>query len=260
MAFKCGHCKGRHDTVAEAQQCFKNKRQAKGDDSPATPDFIKDDVDAQTEHMRPGAQKFLGDLLRQFGLVLTGGMTPETIPWQDGKKILHALIDARRLKATSKPYSLPDGVLHDPKARTSPSSVRQPTRKRLPDCPPGYYAVPDWTGKEELKFFWVKVKKGTGPYAGWTFVDQVIGGHVDQPCRGKFAIEAIKAILEFGPENAGILYATKLRNCYRCNKHLTKKASRIVSMGRYCAYQNGQGETWDALNATYNDEDAEDDD
>jgi hypothetical protein len=207
--------------------------------------------------MRPGAQKFLGDLLKQFGLVLTGDMTPETIPWQDGKKILAGLIDARRLKSSSKPYSLPDGVLHDPKARTSPGSVKRPTQK-LPDCLPGYYAVPDWTGKEELKFFWVKVKKGTGPYKGWTFVDQVVGGHVDQPCRGKFAVDAINAILEFGPENAGVLFATRLKHCYKCNKHLTKKASRVLSMGRHCAYQNGQGENWDALNSTYGDEDAED--
>jgi hypothetical protein len=259
MAFKCGHCGEKHDTVKEAQQCFENKKRKKGDDTPPTPDFIKKEVDEQAEHMRPGAQKFLSDLLRQFGLVLTGGMTPETIPWQDGKKILHALIDARRLKATGKPYSLPDSVLHDPKARTSPASVRRPTEKRLPDCTPGYYAVPDWTFKEELKFFWVKVKKGHGPYAGWTFVDQVIGGHVDKPCSGKFAVEAIQHILDFGIDNAGALYAAKIKNCYKCNKHLTKKASRILSMGRHCAYQNGKGEDWDALNWKFGDADAEDD-
>lgn len=257
MPFKCIPCGGRHDTVAEAKQCFANKRQAKGDDSPATPKFLKIDVDEQEPHMRTGAQKFLGDLLRQFGLVLANDMTPETIPWQDGKKILAGLIDARRLKSSSKPYSLPDGVLHDPKARTAPSSVKRPAQK-LPDCPPGYYAVPDWTGKEDLKFFWVKIKKGTGPYAGWTFIDHVVGGHVDQPCRGKFAIEAINAILEFGTDNAGVLFATKLKHCYKCNKHLTKKASRTLSMGRYCAYKNGAGEEWDALNATYGDADADD--
>ena len=259
MAFKCGHCGKRHDTIAEGRECAANKRQAKGDDTPATPDFLKQDVDAQTEHMRPGAQKFLADLLRQFGLVLTNDMTPATIPWQDGKKILHGLIDARRLKSTNKPYSLPDGVLHDPKARTSPSSVRQPTRKRLPDCPPGYYAVPDWTGHEELKFFWVKIKGGHGPYAGWTFIDHVVGGHADQPCNGKFAIDAIKAILEFGPDNAGVLFADKFKHCYKCNKSLTKKASRVLKMGRHCAYQNGKGEDWDALNYTFHDADAEDD-
>jgi hypothetical protein len=256
MAFKCGHCGNKHDTVSEAMQCFESKKQAKGDNSPPAP--AKKDADAQPETMRDAAQKFLSDLLRQFGLVLTNDMTPETIPWQDGKKILHGLIDARRLKATGKPYSLPDGVLHDPKARTSPSSVKRPAQK-LPDCAPGYYAVPDWTGREELKFFWVKVKKGTGPYRGWTFVDQVVGGHPNHPCRGKFAVEAINAILDFGPDNAGVLFATKLKKCYKCGKHLTKKASRVLSMGRSCAYQNNKGKDWDALNSTYHDADAEDD-
>lgn len=258
MAYKCGHCRERHNTAAEGRECAESRRRERGDDSPSTPKFLKQEVDAQTEHMRPGSQKFLGDLLRQFGIMLANDMTPETIPWQDGKKILSGLIDARRLKASSKPYSLPDGVLHDPRAKTSPGNVRQPTRQRLPDCPPGYYAVPDWTGREELKFFWVKVKKGTSPFAGWTFVDQVIGGHVDQHCFGKFAIDAINAILEFGPEDAGILFAEKFKHCYKCNKSLTKKASRVIKMGRHCAYQNGKGKDWDALNATYGDADAED--
>ena len=262
MAFKCGHCGKKHDTAAEGLKCFNDKvearKQAKGDDSPPTPDFIKQEVDAQTEHMRPGAQKFLSDLLRQFGIKLAGGMTPETIPWQDGKKVLQGLIDARRLKATSQEWTLPDGIVFDPKGKTSPSSVKRPTQNRLPDCEPGYYAVPDWTGKEELKFFWVKVKKGTGPYAGWTFVDQVIGGHPNLPCHGKFAVDAINAILEFGPENAGILFATKLKCCYKCSRHLTKKASRVLSLGRHCAYLKGKGEDWDALNATYGDADADD--
>lgn len=261
MAFKCGHCGNKHDTVSEAMNCFETKRKANAGDRPPKPKFLKfdvdDQVDAQPGPMRPFAQKFLSDLLRQFGLVLAGGMTPETIPWEDGKKILHSLIDARRLKASGRTYTLPAGIGFDPKARSAPMSVKRPAQ-RLPDCPPGYYAVPDWTGKEELKFFWVKVKKGTGPYKGWTFVDKVVGGHVDQPCRGKFAVEAIKAILEFGPDNAGILFAEKLKHCYKCNKHLTKKASRILSMGRHCAYQNGHGLEWDALNATYNDENAED--
>jgi len=110
MAFKCGHCGKKHDTVEEGRQCA--------------------GVESQVTILNDRSQEFLRDLLRQFGLVLTNDMTPETIPRQDGKKILHGLIDARRLKASSKPYSLPDGVLHDPKARTSPSSVRKPTRRR----------------------------------------------------------------------------------------------------------------------------------
>jgi hypothetical protein len=123
MAFKCGHCGEKHDKAEEALKCAASKYGKKKEQhhpvralDAATPDFIEKALELQTEHMRPGAQKFLSDLLRQFGLVLTNDMTTETIPWQDGKKILHGLIDARRLKSSSKPYSLPDGVLHDPPA------------------------------------------------------------------------------------------------------------------------------------------------
>jgi hypothetical protein len=272
MAFKCGHCGEKHDTVKEAQQCFRAKKIGPRPGSginyaAAERTKMQSNIEEQSgqhteqvtyEFLSMGQQKFLGDLLRQFGLVLASGQDINKISYADGKKILAGLIDARRLKATNQPYSLPDGVLHDPQAKNMPGKVRQPTRQRLPDCAPGYYAVPDWTGKEELKFFWVKVKKGTGPYAGWTFIDQVVGGHADAPCKGKFAVDAINAILDFGPDDAGILFADKFKHCYKCNRSLTKKASRILSMGRYCAYQNGKGEEWDALNTTYNDADAED--
>ena len=259
MAFKCGHCQGRHNTATEGRECAESKRQAKGDDTPPTPAFLKLDVDAEIEHLRPSAQRFLADLLRQFGVKLAGGMTPETVDWQTGKKVLHGLIDARRLKATGQEYTLPDGIVFDPHAKSGHAGERRPTPKRLPDCPPGYYAVPDWTGHEELKFFWVKVKS-KGQYAGWTFIDEVIGGHVDRKCSGKYAVEAVEHILEFGPDLAGALFADRLKNCCKCNRHLTKKASRILHMGRYCAYKNNCGEEWDALNYTFNDADAEDDD
>ena len=62
MAFKCGHCGEKHDSVKEAQHCFESKRRAKGDNSPKTPDFLKAVVDAQPEPMREGAQKFLSDV------------------------------------------------------------------------------------------------------------------------------------------------------------------------------------------------------
>lgn len=235
MAFKCGHCNGRHDTAAEGLKCFNQKlearRNAAGDDSPKTPDFIKKEVDAQPGHMRPDAQKFLGDLLRQFGLMLTNDMTPETIPWQDGKKILSGLINARRLKASSKPYSLPDGVLHDPIAKHG--GERRPTPQKLPDCPPGHYAINSLTGNNDLDFF--KVDRPTeGQWAGRTFIKRIIGGRPDSPVHGKTAREAIEAILDVGPEDAGILYGTKLGRCMRCNRHLTDELSRALGIGPEC--------------------------
>jgi hypothetical protein len=212
--------------------------------------------------MRPNAQRFLADLLRQFGVKLAGGMTPETVPWQDGKKVLHGLIDARRLKATGQEYTLPmDHLVFDPRAKSVRAGERRPTQRiPLPDCEPGYYAIPGWKPDHEaIKFFWVKVKK-KGEYAGQTFLDEIIGGQPNRKRGGRYAVEAIEHIKAFGLEEAGALFAIELKSCCKCNKHLTKKASRVLHMGRHCAYQNGRGEDWDALNWKYNDADAEDDD
>jgi hypothetical protein len=226
MAFKCGHCKQRHDTVEEARNCAENKRRAKGDDTPATPQFLRPEVEAQTATMRTDSQEFLRDLLRQFGLILPGGLTPATIPWQDGRKILNGLIDARRLKASHKPWSLPDGVLHDPNATSAGS--RRPTQKNLPDVPAGHYAVPSLTGNNDLDFFRIDRPRDK------TYVKRIIGGHPDTNVYGRSAKQALEAIMELGIEEAGILYGTQLGRCMKCNRHLTDELSRALGIGPEC--------------------------
>lgn len=106
MAIKCGHCKDKHDTVAEVRECAR-----------------------QVSTLQPEAQKYLSDLLSQFDVKLAGGKTPGTVDRQTGKKVLDSLIDARRLKASGREWSLPDGTVHDPKAKTS-IRVKRPTRRR----------------------------------------------------------------------------------------------------------------------------------
>lgn len=248
---KCGntreHGSHDHETVAEVRECYgvdSGESQAKS---------------AMYSTMSEKAQKFLSDLLNQFSLELEDGLTPDTISPARGKPILDSLISARRNKAMGKPYKLPDGVLQSANPSRGKSKTRTSTpRIPLPDVPAGYYAVPDWTGKEELKFFRVK-RPVEGDWAGRTFMDQVVGGHPEMKCHGAFLRKALEAILEFGPEDAGILYGIKIKQCYSCNRHLTKKASRALSLGRHCAYKRGHGEEWDALNAGFNDEDADDD-
>jgi hypothetical protein len=238
MAFKCGHCGKTHNKVAEARECAEQQQDGKQPEQEVY------------EFLSMGQQKFLGDLMRQFGLVFADSQTEiNKISYREGKKILSGLIDARRLKATNKPYSLPDGVLLDPSKKNMPGKVREPTRKRLPDCEPGYYAVPDPERPGELLFYWVKVKKGHGPYAGWTFIDSVVGGHADEPLNGRPAIEAINAIKDFGIENAGIMYSMRFKTCYNCNRSLTLYASSVLKLGRHCASLKGKLDEWDALNA-----------
>jgi hypothetical protein len=235
--------------VAEVRKCAGKGQSARPQERGVKPLAIY-------KNLSDTQRRYLRDLLAQFNLVLSGDLTVDTISYHDGKKILEGMIAARRLNATGRPYTFPDGVL----VSSIPKSggERTPKPPKLPDVPPGYYAVPDWTGKEEFKFFRVKVMR-KGQWRGRTFVDQVIGGHPELSCSHKLAIEAVNHILEFGIEDAGMLYGLKIKQCCRCNRSLTKKASRVLSMGRHCAYQRGKGEEWDDLNYKFNDADAEDD-
>jgi Family of unknown function (DUF6011) len=218
---RCWHCKGSHETVAQVRTCAGKK----GGNTPtgATNTY---------EFLSMGQQKYLGDLLRQLHLELAGDVTLETVSYQTGKTILDGLVDARRNKAVGKPMVLPAGVTmlaNPPSARATRTMTQQP----LPDVPAGHYAIPSLTGNNDLDFFRVnKPKKGT--WAGRVFVDRVIGGKPDVSVRGKTARKVLEAILDFGIEDAGILYGTQLGQCRKCNRHLTDELSRMLGIGPEC--------------------------
>lgn len=218
MAFKCGHCGQKHDRVEQARECSGNE--------PPAP-FARS---AEQDHLRPKQQEYLGDLLGQFYLTLTGDLTPATISYNDGNKILQALISARRNKTMSKPFTFPDGVQMMPKGK---SGERTPKGPALPDVPSGHYAVPSLTGNNDLDFFRVD-RPEEGQWAGRTFVKRVIGGRPYSSVRGKTAREALEAILEFGIDEAGILYGSTLGQCSECNRHLTDELSRALGIGPEC--------------------------
>lgn len=240
----CGTCRKRDVNIAHVQECSATANKAQ-------PLTIK-----QYSNLSEKQQGYLRDLLHKYKLELDDGLTVETVSYEAGKPILEALISARRLQATGQTFTYPNGVSLLP--NQADHGERTPSTPDLPECPDGYYAVPDWTGKEEIKFFWVHTK-ARGNHKGKRYVEQVFGGSPNTPAYGKFALRAVEAILEFGIEDSGFLFATRLKHCHKCRKHLTKKASREIGMGRKCAYDNGRGEDWDALNWTYNDADAEDD-
>ena len=139
------------------------------------------------------------------------------------------------------------------------SSASLPVPNRLPDCPPGYYACPTGPGEEPTVLLGQQGRERYWPALyGWSTTDQVVGGRLaDRPLSTAcLAVEAIaNAILgKFGLDNAGHFSAPgALVNLGNQQQSLTKKASRTLSMGRYCAYQNDQGEEWDASTTTYGD-------
>jgi hypothetical protein len=249
---KCWHCKGKHETVAEVKACA----------GVGTDDGPTQQAAQMYTNLSEGQQRYLSVLLRQLHVELLDGATPETVSYKVGKPIIDGLVDARRSKAMGRNYQLPAGVVQLANPTRGQPKTRRPTQKPIPDVPEGYYAIPtllDDDGVNDLLFFRVK-RPQNGQWAGRTFVDQVIGGKPEHGLRdGLGARLVLQAILDFGPENASILFATKLKHCRKCNIHLTRKASRVLLYGPECADQVGLGADWRELDNAYGHANAEDD-
>jgi hypothetical protein len=97
--------------------------------------------------------------------------------------------------------------------------------------PQGYFATVSRTGNNDLDFWFVKVDDETQV----TTVKRVIGGHPDTPVRKPEALAALAAIASAGVDTSGMVYATALGHCMRCNRHLTDQESRIRGRGPECA-------------------------
>jgi hypothetical protein len=243
MSIRCAHCRGRHETVAEVRECA----------------GVNPNPDPEYTNLSKGQQTYLSDLLVQLHCELADGATPETVSYKVGQPIITALVAARRNKSTRRTFTLPAGVVQLARPHDGERRVRTTRNPNLPEVPPGYYAIPSVTGTNDLGFYRVKVKT-RGIWEGRTFVDEVIGGHPEDKVLGPMVKKVLEAIVAFGIEDAGILYGHTIKQCYNCNRRLTKKASRILKLGRHCAGIKGKLEEWDALNVKFDDADADDDD
>lgn len=119
------------------------------------------------------------------------------------------------------------------------AKAEKPAAAKLPDVPAGYYAIDDFTGRQDT--FFVRVDRPTeGKWAGYTFIKQVIGGHSDAPIRDKAKVRTILTTIEAdGPTEAGFRYGREIGKCCACNHHLTDKTSREIGMGPDCRAQRG---------------------
>jgi uncharacterized protein DUF6011 len=233
---KCGHCKGDHETVTQVRKCagIKETGNTKTRSLPRSRATEGDDADLTLKQ-----QKFLSDLLAEFGLELQGahdGMNPATIDYQSGKRILDGLVDARRFKATGRSFTLPAGVRQLAHPEQGKPRERTVTRQPMPDVPAGHYAVPAaLLGYEVNDLYFYRVDRPTeGPFRGRTYVKAIVGGHPDHRVNYKASVKALEAILKFGVEDAGILYGTQLGRCRKCNRHLTDELSRALGIGPEC--------------------------
>lgn len=105
--------------------------------------------------------------------------------------------------------------------------------KRFESVPAGHYAVDSLTGNNDLDFFRVN-RPAEGKWAGYLFLDRVIGGRPSATVRGATREKALRAIMEATPEKAAIRYGQEIGQCYLCNRELTDETSRALGIGPVC--------------------------
>ncbi len=108
--------------------------------------------------------------------------------------------------------------------------------------PDGYYAVPCWTGANDLTFIRISTNKGTinPANAGKRYVKNVAGGKGELDNVGPgWVAAALAAIEAVGPEAAAQLYGQEIGHCGRCHRPLTDETSRKRGLGPECA-----GKSW----------------
>lgn len=224
ISVKCGRCHGRHENAAGVRACYNGENPAR----------IEEQYQAGERATKPQVS-YLSNLLHKAGAELISGH-PDELPCR-GEGSISTLIDGMKdYLGNSKP--LPEGVqIEYDTSKALPSSYRSEVSQ-------GYYATASTTGNNDLDFWFVRAKSN-----GYRKVSRVVGGHPTIMMGRTIREAALKAIEAAGEEEAGKLFAEKIGQCYRCNRHLTKYASRQIGMGRTCAGKNGMGELWDGIEA-----------
>jgi hypothetical protein len=124
-----------------------------------------------------------------------------------------------------------------------PAASAPPPLSAFKHIPAGYYATPR-PGTETIDYWVVEKGKG-GKWAGASFARRVLGGQSSNARRLRSErLEnvpqrvAMQKIVEYGLEEAQILFADTLVRCMDCSSPLTDATSRKTRKGPVCRNKN----------------------
>ena len=114
-----------------------------------------------------------------------------------------------------------------------------PKLESFKDIPKGYYATPSASGTNDLDFWRVQKGKPGTDWDGFSFAARVLGGGDGKSMRTEELSNiqqrrALQAIRESGAEEAGMVFAAKLKRCTDCGLALTDQVSRDAGRGPDC--------------------------
>lgn len=122
----------------------------------------------------------------------------------------------------------------EPVTRPAAPAPRREEPRRSEPIPDGRYAIDSLTGNNDLDFFEIKTPKD-GKWAGFTFIERIIGGHDNVPERSRDRKRQIlQAIRKMGAEASQLKAAQELGICMDCGQSLTDEESRRHGRGPKC--------------------------
>lgn len=204
---RCGHCKGRHGTIAQVKLCARDHGLAAETQPQPQPEAVwvpkhKTWLDAEREHRNARATSLMEQAGRERAAELAAAAhTPAVAP------------AAKKLAA--------------------PAAT-------LPEVEGGRYAVMvpgGYPATETLKFF--KVDRPTeGKWKGWTFLAVQASDELFPIKNFQMKLEVLRLIAA-DPKAAMLRYGKEIGSCGHCGRTLTNEDSRARGIGPVCADKLG---------------------
>ena len=204
MSIACGHCHGRHASVAEEQSCSTLPLEMPESTNPL----------ASAEPAAPLASE------RQVNFAVS----LESQKLTEDKRHSAESLEAYTMKAMRAYIT---ALLEMPTTnKTAPTG--------LPDVPAGRYAL-DMDGT--IKFYQVD-KPTEGRWAGYTFL-KVQASDETYPIKNRSQVALILGVIARDPMKAMLDYGKLIGKCGHCGRTLTNEESRARGIGPICAGKMG---------------------
>jgi ssDNA-binding Zn-finger/Zn-ribbon topoisomerase 1 len=117
-----------------------------------------------------------------------------------------------------------DGKCPEAGTTSAPGDKRGMINDMLADVEDGWYAVPNWTGSNDLTFIMVGTNQGkfNPSLKGHRYVRNVVGGGNEFPVTVGWIKQAVEAI-KVDPNGAMALFGQEEGRCGKCHRNLTSE-------------------------------------
>ncbi len=206
---RCGHCTGRHPTVADVRACAQFHNEPNSAFETVTDEQYHGTQSPASRGVEPDASAKQMDFLRSLVAERPGVATDPTGKWTKRE----ASAEITRLLAMPR------------------SAEATKAADDTPDVPAGRYAV---GGADGVLRFYLVDRPTEGRWAGRTFLS-VMASEEKHPVKSPSMRNLILKAIAVDPKAASLLYGKEIGHCGVCGRKLTDTDSRAKGIGPICA-------------------------